>query len=123
MTPTKQIELALQGGGAHGAYTWGVLDALLSDPRIGIAAISGTSAGAMNAVVIADGFHRSGREGAREALEQFWRAVSDASRFSPVRRSFLDKLAGRWDIDASPGYLGTSALLRMASHTRSIPLM
>ena len=115
MDGEKQIELALQGGGAHGAYTWGVLDRLLEDGRIGIAAISGTSAGAMNAAVAADGLVRGGREGARERLEAFWRAVSEAARFSPVRRSPLDVLFGRWSLDASPGYLALDMLSRVAS--------
>ena len=68
----KPIHLALQGGGAHGALTWGVLDRLLEDRRLEIRAISGTSAGAMNAVVLADGFAEGGREGARAALRTFW---------------------------------------------------
>ena len=61
-SPTKAINLALQGGGAHGAFTWGVLDRLLEDPRIRIEAISGTSAGAMNAVIVADGLMEGGEE-------------------------------------------------------------
>lgn len=121
MKSVKHVELALQGGGAHGAYTWGVLDHLLGDPRIKIAAISGTSAGAMNAVVMADGLQRGGRDGARQALEEFWRAVSNAARFSPIRRSFFDQVQNRWGIDASPGYLGLSALLRLASTSQINP--
>ncbi|MEA3393494.1 MAG: patatin-like phospholipase family protein, partial [Pseudomonadota bacterium] len=66
------INLALQGGGAHGAFTWGVLDALLQDPRLQFEGISGSSAGAMNAVVLADGWLKGGREGARQALADFW---------------------------------------------------
>ncbi len=122
MNPTKHIELALQGGGAHGAYTWGVLDRLLEDGRIGVAAISGTSAGAMNAVVVADGLVRGGRDGARERLESFWRAVSEAARFSPVRRSPLDVLFGRWSLDASPGYIAMDMLSRLASPYELNPL-
>src|SRR5258707_3857348 len=72
----KHISLALQGGGAHGAFTWGVLDGLLEDGRLWFDAISGTSAGAMNAVVLADGFVRGGAEGARERMEAFWHGVS-----------------------------------------------
>ena len=72
----KTINLALQGGGAHGAFTWGVLDALLEDERLDFEAISGTSAGAMNAVVLADGLMRDGAEGARHRLGAFWRRVS-----------------------------------------------
>jgi NTE family protein len=75
----KPIELALQGGGAHGAFTWGVLDRLLEDERLEIVGISGTSAGAMNAVVLADGLMRGGRQGARGRLAHFWRKVSGAA--------------------------------------------
>ncbi|HEX4893403.1 MAG TPA: patatin-like phospholipase family protein [Hyphomicrobiaceae bacterium] len=82
----KSVTLALQGGGAHGAFGWGVLDELLSDPRIGIEAISATSAGAMNAVVLAYGISIGGREGARAKLTEFWKAISDSGRlYSPVR--------------------------------------
>lgn len=103
---TKSIDLALQGGGSHGAFTWGVLDRILADERLDIDGISGTSAGAMNAVVLADGLSRGGgREGARNALHKFWRAVSDAGRFSPIQRSPLDRMLGRWTLDNSPGYL------------------
>ena len=69
------INLALQGGGAHGAFTWGVLDALIDSPDITIEGISGSSAGAMNAVVFAEGWRKGGREGARAALSAFWTAV------------------------------------------------
>jgi NTE family protein len=115
MPEPKRIELALQGGGAHGAFTWGVLDRVLEDGRIEVAALSGTSAGAMNAVALADGLTRGGRDGAREALARFWRAVSDAARFSPVRRGPLDVLLGRWSLDASPGYIAMDLLSRIAS--------
>lgn len=75
------INLALQGGGAHGAFTWGALDALLEDGRIGFTGLSGTSAGAMNAVVMAAGWLRDGRDGARQALADFWHGISDAGLF------------------------------------------
>jgi NTE family protein len=76
---TKRINLALQGGGAHGAFTWGVLDALLEDGRIEIAAISGTSAGAMNAVALADGLVRGGVDGARDRMRKFWEGSAEAA--------------------------------------------
>ncbi len=69
------LNLALQGGGAHGAFTWGVLDALLADPRLSFEGLSGTSAGAMNAVILAEGWRKGGREGARDALNRFWSAL------------------------------------------------
>ncbi|MDR2679089.1 MAG: patatin-like phospholipase family protein [Zoogloeaceae bacterium] len=75
-TPRRTLNLGLQGGGAHGAYSWGVLDALLEDGRFDFDGISGTSAGAMNAVVLADGLLKGGRAGAREALEKFWHSIS-----------------------------------------------
>ena len=90
----KSINLALQGGGAHGAFTWGVLDRLLEDEHIQIEAISGTSAGAMNAVVIADGLMQDGKEGARRALRKFWKAVSDAAQYSPIKRMPVNLISG-----------------------------
>ncbi|MFC0666829.1 patatin-like phospholipase family protein [Azotobacter chroococcum] len=73
------VGLALQGGGAHGAFTWGVLDALLEDGRLDFAGVSGTSAGAMNATVLAHGLLQGGRDGAREALASFWQAVAGSA--------------------------------------------
>jgi NTE family protein len=77
MSGGRLLNLALQGGGAHGAFTWGVLDALLEDGRIAFDGISGTSAGAMNAVVLAHGWAEDGRDGARAALRRFWMALAD----------------------------------------------
>lgn len=84
-----RIDLALQGGGSHGAFTWGVLDRLLEDERLEIAGISGTSAGAMNAVALAAGLMEGGREGARAALRRFWHRVADSSPFSQLNDSPL----------------------------------
>ena len=111
----KSINLALQGGGAHGAFTWGVLDRLLEEERIHLEAISGTSAGAMNAVVIADGLMKNGKEGARQALREFWRAVSDAAQFSPIKRTPVDLMTGSWNLDHSPGYMLLGLLEQLAS--------
>lgn len=111
----KSINLALQGGGAHGAFTWGVLDRILEDGRLWIEAISGTSAGAMNAVVVADGLMRDGCSGARIALHEFWSAVSRASRMSPIQRAPLDMFMGNWSMDCSPGYIFLDFLSRLAS--------
>jgi NTE family protein len=102
---SKPLNLALQGGGAHGAFTWGVLDRLLEEHRVDIGAISGTSAGAMNAVVLAAGYQKGGREGARAALESFWRAVSRDGRMSPIQRGLMDKLMGNWSLDKNPFFL------------------
>ena len=111
----RPIALALQGGGAHGAFTWGVLDALLADERIVIEGLSGSSAGAINAVVVADGLMADGREGARKALRRFWRAVSQAATAGPLRRSPIDVYLGNWGLDNSPGYLFLDLLSRVAS--------
>lgn len=109
------IDLALQGGGSHGAFTWGVLDRLLEEDWLKLEAISGTSAGAMNAVVLADGYEHDGPAGARKALETFWRKVSDAARFSPFQRTPLDILLGRWTLDSSPAYLMMDMMARLVS--------
>ncbi len=96
--PTKKrVNLALQGGGAHGAFTWGVLDAFLADGRLDIAAISGASAGAMNAVVLSDGLREGGVEGARRQLEQFWRGVSLDGKMSRQQRDLFDTFLGFLD--------------------------
>jgi len=111
----RSVNLALQGGGAHGAFTWGVLDRLLEDEHIQIEAISGTSAGAMNAVVIADGLMQDGKEGARRALRKFWKAVSDAAQYSPIKRMPVNLISGNWNLDNSPGYLLFGLLGQLAS--------
>ncbi len=83
------VDLALQGGGSHGAFTWGVLDRLLEEEWLDIEAVSGTSAGAMNAAVLASGYATGDRQGARDALEAFWKRVSHAAASAPssARRS------------------------------------
>ncbi len=109
------IDLALQGGGSHGAFTWGVLDRLLDESWLRIAAISGTSAGAMNAALLADGWTHAGAEGARRALSSYWQRVSRAAAFSPLQRSPLDRLMGRWTLDTSPAYIATDLMSRLLS--------
>ena len=109
------VDLALQGGGSHGAFTWGVLDRLLEEPWIKIEAISGTSAGAMNAAVLVDGWSRDGVDGARAALDAYWRRVSRAAAFSPLQRSPLERMLGRWTLDTSPAYLAMDMLSRIFS--------
>src|ERR1700759_4701817 len=89
--PVVAVDFALQGGGAHGAFTWGVLDRLLEEERLRIDGISGTSAGAMNAAVLADGYIDGGPDGARKALEAFWAGVSRSARFSPFQRVPLER--------------------------------
>jgi NTE family protein len=109
------VDLALQGGGAHGAFTWGVLDRLLEEPWLRIDGISGTSAGAMNAAVLADGHAAGGAEGARTALEKFWQSVSRAALLSPLRRTPLDVLLGRWTLDYSPAFVAMDLASRLFS--------
>ncbi len=118
---TKALNLALQGGGAHGAFTWGVLDRIFEDGRVWIDAISGSSAGAMNAVVAAQGMYDGGGPGARAALEAFWRAVSNTGRGSPLQRTWLDRAMGTWSLDNSPGYLFFDILNRLASPYETNP--
>jgi NTE family protein len=96
----KTVALALQGGGAHGAFTWGVLDALLEDGRLAIEAVTGASAGAMNAVVLVEGWLAGGIDGARSALETFWRRTSIDSSFSTAQRGLLSQLLGSWSNQA-----------------------
>src|SRR5262249_20141244 len=83
---------ALQGGGAHGAFTWGVLDQLLADGRIRIEGVSGTSAGAVNAVMLVDGLIRGGPDEARARLADFWRAMSVDGHLPDLQRSVVDRL-------------------------------
>src|SRR5262249_53697897 len=109
------IDLALQGGGSHGAFTWGVLDRLMDEPWLRIDGISGTSAGAMNAVVLAGGFAANGPAGAKSALDAFWWRIADSARFSPIRRSPLDAFLGRWTLDTSPFYLAFDLASRVFS--------
>ena len=109
------VDLALQGGGSHGAFTWGVLDRLMDEPWLHIDGISGTSAGAMNAVVLAAGFATGGTAGAKTALSTFWRRVADSAQFSPIRRSPLDVALGRWTLDTSPFYLAFDLASRLFS--------
>ena len=116
------VDFALQGGGAHGAFTWGVLDRLLEEPWLGIDGISGTSAGAMNAAVLVDGFADNGAEGARAALENFWRRVSQAAVLSPFRRSPLDVLMGRWTLDYSPMFVAMDMMARVFSPYQFNPM-
>jgi NTE family protein len=113
--PPVLVDFALQGGGAHGAFTWGVLDRLLEEPWLRIDGISGTSAGAMNAAVLIEGHADNGADGARAALENFWRRVSRAALLSPLRRTPLDVLLGRWTLDHSPVFVAMDLMARLFS--------
>jgi NTE family protein len=112
---TTPIDLALQGGGAHGAFTWGVLDRLLQEEWLKIEGVSGTSAGAMNAAALISGYVSGGAQGARQSLELFWRRVSEAARYSPLQRNPMDVLLGRWTLDSSPIFIATDLISRLLS--------
>ena len=103
-TGPKRINLALQGGGAHGAFTWGVLDHLLEDGRLAIDGISGTSAGAINGVMLADGLAASGPDEARKRLSDFWRSASVGGDLLPVQRAIVEKLFSLLPMPGAPSF-------------------
>lgn len=122
MGEVKRINLALQGGGSHGAFTWGVLDALLEDERLSFEAVSGTSAGAMNAAILLQGWTVGSREGARTALRAFWTELGTLAIASPIQRTPLDRLQGNWNLDDSPGALWADLIQRTLSPQQRNPL-
>ncbi|SJZ43398.1 NTE family protein [Enhydrobacter aerosaccus] len=122
MSPIKRINIALQGGGSHGAFTWGVLDALIEDGRLGFEAVSGTSAGAMNAAMMLQGWARGGPDGARQALADFWTDVARMAAASPIQRTPLDRLQGNWNLDDSPAALWGDLIQRTLSLGQRNPL-
>jgi len=122
MTEQKHVNLALQGGGAHGAFTWGVLDRILEEDRLAIEGVSGTSAGAMNAAIMISGHLAGGNEGARRALDKFWNGVSVLGVGSPIHRSLYDRLTGNWDLDDSPASIWLDTLSRLISPYQTNPL-
>jgi NTE family protein len=111
----KKINVALQGGGAHGAFAWGVLDRLLEDERVEIEGISATSAGAMNATVLTYGYASGGRPGARKALDGFWRRVAHIAALSPFQATWLDRLMGNKSLENSPAFLWLEMMTRLVS--------
>jgi NTE family protein len=113
--PKVPVDLALQGGGAHGAFTWGVLDRLLEESWLEVDGISGTSAGAMNAAAMASGFTLGGAKGAKATLENFWRRVSEAATFSPMQRGPIEMLTGQWTLKHSPMYQAAEMMSRLFS--------
>ncbi len=115
MTGQKVVNLALQGGGSHGAFTWGVLDRLLEEKRLKFDGITGTSAGAVNAVVLADGLAAGGREGARNALRLYWQKVSAVSSSGIFKSSAIDKANSDFGLENSPGFVFIESLTYFAS--------
>jgi NTE family protein len=120
-TTGKTVNLALQGGGAHGAFAWGAVDRLLEDERISFEGICATSAGAMNAVAMAYGLTTGGREGAKQTLAKFWRRVSEASAWSPLQNPFLGPLT-QIHIENSPAFLFFDMMTRLLSPYQFNPL-
>ena len=109
----RTINLALAGGGAHGAFTWGVLDRLIEDGRLDFEAVSATGSGAFVAAVMAQGWCNGGADGARQALDLFWERYCAFSVWSPMHAGILEKLAGSWNIDDTPG----AVLFDFLTHT------
>jgi len=119
---TKTINLALQGGGAHGAFAWGVLDRLLEDERIAFEGLSATSAGAMNAVVMAYGMTQGGREGAKKALMGFWRRVAHAGMISPLQPTWFERAQHNHSLENSPAFVMFDLVTRLYSPYQFNPL-
>ena len=113
--PVKKINLALQGGGAHGAFTWGVIDQILEDGRLTVEGISGASAGAINAVMLADGLARGGPEEAKKRLAEFWRAASLGGDLPPLQRAAVERLFSFLPLEGSPMQAWFDALSRYLS--------
>lgn len=118
----KRVNLALQGGGSHGAFTWGVLDAILEDGRLDIEAITGTSAGAMNAVALTQGYLENGRDGAREKLEKFWSSICEENSLTRGQSELIDTFFGAWNFDDSPLAMWFNYLSSLASPYTFNPL-
>lgn len=115
MTRPRPINLALQGGGSHGAFTWGVLDTLLTIDELELEAISGTSAGAVNAVVLAQGLAQGSRSAARASLRRFWDGVVAAGRLFPQTAAPFDGMWQLWGLDRSPLQIWADVVSRVAS--------
>jgi NTE family protein len=111
----KTVNLALQGGGAHGAFTWGVLDRLLEDERIVLDGVSATSAGAMNGAALIYGLADGGRDGARELLRRFWQRISESARYTIFQPTPFDRMFGKHDLDHSPAYQAFDFMTRLLS--------
>jgi NTE family protein len=118
----KRISLALQGGGSHGAFTWGVMHRLMSEPLIYIDGISGTSAGAMNAVVFADGFLKGRRQGAIDGLEQFWGSVAGLAGMPRSIMRGIPGISDGWAVDNDPAFMMLDIMTRIWSPAQLNPM-
>jgi NTE family protein len=113
---TKRVAIAMQGGGSHGAFSWGVMDRLLEDGRFEIEGLTGTSAGGMNAAAVVQGMMKGGNQGAREEMREFWKAISDSGKNSMLNnRGPIDKMLGKYTMYHSPGYIMFDYLSRIFS--------
>ena len=111
----KRINLALQGGGSHGAFAWGVLDRLLEDECIDFDGISATSVGAVNATVMAYGLAVGGRAAARHALADIWRRIANLASLSPLQPTLFDRLTGNRSLETSPAFVQFDLMTRLFS--------
>jgi NTE family protein len=111
----KSINLALQGGGAHGAFGWGVLDRLLEEETLSFDGVSATSAGAMNATILASGLAEGGRDGARTALSEFWRKIANSALFSPLQPTLMDRVLHNHSLEMSPVFMMFDIMSRIYS--------
>jgi NTE family protein len=127
-TDMRMLNLALQGGGSHGAFTWGVLDTLLADSRISFEGLSGASAGAVNAAALASGYAKGlatgqdGRQSARDALTRVWRAISDWGTLGAMQQRLAAMLWGGLPAELAPANIMTSAWRNLVSPSQSNPL-
>ena len=112
---TRRVNLALQGGGTHGAFTWGALERLLEEERIEFDGLSGTSAGAINGAVLALGLLEGGRQGAKDALNRFWRALGAKFAVSPLKATPIEKALWGWDLQYSLAWNAFDTMTRVMS--------
>ncbi|MBY0422548.1 MAG: patatin-like phospholipase family protein [Parvularculaceae bacterium] len=118
----KTINLALQGGGAHGAFAWGVLDRLLEEESLAVEGVSATSAGAMNAVCYAYGLTLGGRDGAKTTLANFWRRVAHAGLASPLQPTWYERLTHNHALENSPAFIAFDLVSRLYSPYQFNPM-
>jgi NTE family protein len=118
----KAINLALQGGGSHGAFTWGVLDRLLDDERLTFDGVTATSAGGVNAVLLADGLAVGGRQGAKDLMQTFWKKMSDTTMNSIIAPSMFDRMNPNFGLEHSPGYVMVDVISRFMSPYQLNPM-
>lgn len=118
----KEITFALQGGGSHGAFTWGVLEKFFEEDVFNITGICGTSAGAMNAGIAVYGYHKNGNQGAIDLLTEFWKRLSAEFIYSPIQPSLIDKMLSAGNMNFSPGYNAFSIISNFLSPYQWNPL-